>query len=185
MVTHVRIEIQATISDRTHEVDSATRAVGLVPQFEIGWTGGRAQPAMDTIEKQLVINPHVVRRFGGRYGQRFWSWRSRGSHSFRLAIAERKFIPKMTASDIPSNLAQKTQRREALLGAFASLREMVFVLLILTEPSGIEELMRIEFLANGSHQPGIPTRNAPNRQLPFPFNRATQQNDVPGHRPGM
>src|SRR5207249_5138567 len=107
MAPYLGVQIQPSIGDGAHQIDAAPRAVRFVAQLEVGRASRRAQPAMDTIEKQLVINPHVVRRFGGRYGQRFWSWRSRGSHSFRLAIAERKFIPKMTASDIPSNRAQK------------------------------------------------------------------------------
>ena len=50
------VQVEATIGHAPHQVDAAPRAVVFVTQLGIGRTGGGTQSAMDTIEKQLIVD---------------------------------------------------------------------------------------------------------------------------------
>ena len=52
---------QPAVGHRPHQIDAAARAVVLVAQFEIRRAGRRTQPAVDAVEKQLVVDPRAGR----------------------------------------------------------------------------------------------------------------------------
>ena len=54
MSLHLFRKVQTPIHHGTHQVDAAARAVIFVAGFHVRWAGGRAQAAMDAVEKPFV-----------------------------------------------------------------------------------------------------------------------------------
>ncbi len=75
---HFAGQLQAAIGHRAHQIDAAARAVVLVPQLHIRRAAGRAQAAVDAIEKQLVVDARARVALGLR-GRRMIGSASRGA----------------------------------------------------------------------------------------------------------
>ena len=56
MASHFVVAIQPAIGDRSHQIDSTTRTIVLVPKLDIRRTGCGAKSTMDAIQKQVVVN---------------------------------------------------------------------------------------------------------------------------------
>ena len=56
MPPHVVAQLQPAVADRPHQIDAAAGAVVLVARFDVRRARGRAQAAVDAVEKQLVVD---------------------------------------------------------------------------------------------------------------------------------
>src|SRR5713226_4671582 len=91
MAADFGVQFQPAVGHRAHKIDPSSRTVCLLAQFEIRWTGGSAQPAMDEVEDQLVIDSGAATPLSGPYDRRFQDRWSRSAHVFRVANVSGKF----------------------------------------------------------------------------------------------
>jgi hypothetical protein len=70
-------ERQPSVRHGPHQVNSPARAVVLISQFDVGRTGSGAKPAVNAVEKQLVVD--AVARRGARWPRGFIRRQRRGN----------------------------------------------------------------------------------------------------------
>src|SRR5271154_3261279 len=55
MARRVVVELDASVSERLHQIDSAARRVHLGSRHDVGRARLRAKPAMNAVEEQVIV----------------------------------------------------------------------------------------------------------------------------------